>query len=70
MNNEYTEEGYWKLLSEYRNLLISEPNEDIKNLIEKLKIKLNITESIESIVDAWDDKDPCRRVIGDVPQLL
>ena len=58
MNNEYTEEEYWKLLSEYRNQLISEPNEDIKNLIEKLKIKLNITESIESIVDAWDDKDP------------
>ena len=52
MNNEYTEEEYWKLLSEYRNQLISEPNEDIKNLIEKLKIKLNITESIESIVDA------------------
>ena len=58
MNNEYTQEEYWKLLSEYRNQLISEPNEDIKNLIEKLKIKLNITESIESIVDAWDDKDP------------
>lgn len=53
-----TEEEYWKLLSKYRSRLISEPNEDIKNLIEELKIKLNITESIESIVDAWDDKDP------------
>lgn len=53
-----TEEEYWELLNKYRSRLISEPNEDIKNLIEKLKIKLNIIESIESIVDAWDDKDP------------
>ena len=58
MNNEYTEEEYWELLNKYRYQLITEPSEDIKNLIEKLKIKLNITESIESIVDAWDDKDP------------
>lgn len=58
MNNGYTEDECWELLREYRSQLIAEPNEDIKKLIEKLKIKLNITESIESIVDAWDDKDP------------
>ena len=58
MNNEYTEEEYWELLNKYRHQLITEPSENIKNLIEKLKIKLNITESIERIVDAWDDKDP------------
>lgn len=58
MNDKYTEEEYWELLNKYRSRLISEPNEDIKNLMENLKIKLNITDSIESILDAWDDKDP------------
>ena len=58
MNDKYTEEEYWELLNKYRSRLISESNEDIKNLMENLKIKLNITDSVESIVDAWDDKDP------------
>lgn len=58
MSKKYTEEERLQIISEYRQQLISNPDERIKNLIDGIKNKLSITESIEEVVDRWDDKNP------------
>ncbi len=58
MSKKYSEEERLQIISEYRQQLISNPEDRIKNLINVIKSKLDITESTEEIVDSWDDKDP------------
>lgn len=58
MRKELNEEDAKNALNKYRQELISSLDTDIKELIENIKRKLNIQESIEDIVDRWDDKDP------------
>lgn len=43
MSKKYTEEERLQIISEYRQQLISNPDERIKNLIDGIKNKLSIT---------------------------
>lgn len=57
MRKELNKEDAKNALDKYRQELISSLDTDIKELIENIKRKLNIQESIEDIVNRWDDKD-------------